>query len=589
MAQFNLGELIKQGKVPNLGTTQNQEQIEYIALDLIDDDPRNFYELSGLDALAANIELLGLQQPIRVRSNPEDPGRVIIVSGHRRRAAIRKLAEESPEKWQKIPCIREQGEVSPALQELRLIYANSDTRKLSSTDLSKQAERVESLLYQLKEEGYELPGRMRDHVAEACKLSKTKLSNLKVIRENLEPKSWKIAWEKGKIVDSVALAIAKLPPEDQLRCWMRAKNKGKLEWYYESDAKRDGEALKAIRKLKCPEGGTCQHLDQKFESYCARPWNGCSGRCCGQCSDLGTCQFACPHFHEKIKQIKADKREQRKQEKLAKEERDRPEVEQITALWARFAEARITAGLTIEAYRKAAGIYADERMKKVWPEREAGRKITRDTGMPYYSGNGMALYEIQRLLKVADLLGCSLDYLFCRTDEPTPALQICSEPTETLPKCSEEHISMNWHPASEWPEDGTVAVVVLDWKEHRGLPDFDMTMGIYKGGQWLEFGCEYLEIDDVHKWLPIGDPATETPPDIGAVGQLVFSGWMPGGTNPAGPCDVVAVFDLGDGYGHKKSLAHWNGREFLFSKGGAKIEMPVVKWMVLPPDEEEES
>ena len=62
-----------------------REQIEYIDIDRIDDDPRNFYELSGLDELAANIELLGLQQPIRVRPG-EEPGRYVIVSGHRRRA-----------------------------------------------------------------------------------------------------------------------------------------------------------------------------------------------------------------------------------------------------------------------------------------------------------------------------------------------------------------------------------------------------------------------------------------------------------------------------------------------------------------------
>ena len=59
------------GDVPDSDTSGSlptaREQIEYIDIDRIDDDPRNFYELSGLDELAANIELLGLQQPIRVR------------------------------------------------------------------------------------------------------------------------------------------------------------------------------------------------------------------------------------------------------------------------------------------------------------------------------------------------------------------------------------------------------------------------------------------------------------------------------------------------------------------------------------------
>lgn len=82
----------------------------------------------------------------------------------------------------------ERGEgVSPAMAELRLIYANADTRQLSSADIVKQAERVETLLYQLKEEGVAFPGRMRDHVAQACKISKSKLARLKVIQENLIP------------------------------------------------------------------------------------------------------------------------------------------------------------------------------------------------------------------------------------------------------------------------------------------------------------------------------------------------------------------------------------------------------------------
>lgn len=39
---------------------------------------------------------------------------------------------------------------------------------------------------ELKEEGVEFPGRMRDHVAEACKVSKSKIARLKVIREGLD-------------------------------------------------------------------------------------------------------------------------------------------------------------------------------------------------------------------------------------------------------------------------------------------------------------------------------------------------------------------------------------------------------------------
>lgn len=211
MSKVDLGELIARASVSNLNT--GREQIEYIDLDKIDQDPNNFYSLDGLDDLAANIQLCGLQQPIRVRSG--ESGRVVIVSGHRRRAALELLAQEDP-KWASVPCIRERTEGSEALQELRLIYANSDTRRLSDAEQAKQAERVELLLYQLKEEGYDFPGRMRDHVAQACKISAPKLARLKVIQEGLKGK-WMGLFQADQLPAQTAYALARMPEKLQER------------------------------------------------------------------------------------------------------------------------------------------------------------------------------------------------------------------------------------------------------------------------------------------------------------------------------------------------------------------------------------
>ena len=80
---------------------------------------------------------------------------------YRRRAALALLSEEE-QKWTAVPCIVETDDASPELRELRLIMANSATRVLSAAEIARQAEEVEKLLYQLKEQGYEFPGRMRD-------------------------------------------------------------------------------------------------------------------------------------------------------------------------------------------------------------------------------------------------------------------------------------------------------------------------------------------------------------------------------------------------------------------------------------------
>ena len=127
-----------------------REQIEYIEEARISGDDDNFYSIEGIEGLAANIELVGLQQPLRVRPDPDAEGGYIVVSGHRRLTAIRTICKhDEPEKWKTVPCIVERGDMSPAMRELRLIMANSDTRKMSSADTAQQVERVRELLYQL--------------------------------------------------------------------------------------------------------------------------------------------------------------------------------------------------------------------------------------------------------------------------------------------------------------------------------------------------------------------------------------------------------------------------------------------------------
>ena len=237
---LNLGQVLSQSG-PTLGT--GREQTRYIDIADLVADERNFYELSGIDALAANIELIGLQQPIRVRELSGNPGKFRIVSGHRRRAAIQKLVDEGREDLRSVHCIVETVECSEAMQELRLIYANSDTRKMSSADLSRQAERVEALLYQLKEEGFEFPGRMRDHVAQACQTTKSKLSRLKVIREKLHP-TFLAGWESGEINDSVAYRIAQ---EDERVQEQLFSNTGYAARHWTVDA-----AENAINRVKNP-------------------------------------------------------------------------------------------------------------------------------------------------------------------------------------------------------------------------------------------------------------------------------------------------------------------------------------------------
>ena len=211
--RFNLGDY----NLPGLSVSAPEtEQIKLIPLDLIDPDPNNFYSLEGIDELAANIETVGLLDPLRVRPVGE---RYTLVSGHRRRAACMLIRDGGSEMFKNgVPSIVERGEASDALRELRLLSANSATRIMSDADLSKQAERMTAVLYQLKQEGYKFPGKMRTIVAQACQVSESKLARLHAIRANLcEPMLG--MFDKGRLNESVAYRISQETPETQERIW----------------------------------------------------------------------------------------------------------------------------------------------------------------------------------------------------------------------------------------------------------------------------------------------------------------------------------------------------------------------------------
>lgn len=322
--------------------TNGREQIQYINLELLDADEANFYTIKDIDKLAANIELCGLQQPLRV--HPEENGRYKVVSGHRRRAALHLLAKDDPDKWRQVACIVERGDASPAMRELRLILANSDTRQLTSSEVSKQAERVERLLYQLKEEGVEFPGRMRDQVANACKVSATKLGVLKVIRAKLVPVYLDL-FDADKLPEASAYALARMPEALQLEIFAACKGKVNscaLDKYL----KKVQEGLpKPKEPLRCPDGQQpCTHKAAFLRHDCNSTWDQCYGAtCCLECDramrDWSPCASAC----SKAKAAKSAKLAKKKQQEEKRKEKEtaknQVKSEPVAAFWRRLQDA----------------------------------------------------------------------------------------------------------------------------------------------------------------------------------------------------------------------------------------------------------
>ena len=565
---FNLADVLSD--VSNLDTfpVENREQIEYISIDLIVSDDANFYELSEIDALAANIELIGLQQPLRVRQHPDDESQVIIVSGHRRCAAIRKLVDEGREDLRDVPCIMDKSTGSAALQELRLIYANSDTRRMTSADINKQAERIERLLYQLKEEGYEFPGRMRDHVAECCKVSKTKLARLKMIREKLH-ENWQPAYQENKINESVAYALAQLPVEDQLTIWSvvtetRKDFRNIYECLIERSAKRFKQIAEFAEKAPCHRG--CQNLGNKRMKAVIVDYYSTFNcdKCCGKCPDLAKCKYSCPGCATKKGQLKADAKAQKQQEKAAEEERQRPLIQQVENLWTRFGTARRDAQKSVKDVFVALGRHYSPYDDKLYGERELCLDpMTPSTDLPY--GYDVSLRHINSLIKVADCLNVSLDYLLCRTANPIMN-DAAPAPAAVAP---EDLLPATWYPASVEPPIGKDIIVIANDGFAEDTHYTGSGLGSHAVTAW----------QDVRFWAL---KPTETSDNLPAVEASGMPKWMPGSTNPPEATDAVAEFIAEDLTLRK--LAHWDGFHWKFAKSGSTIDAACARWYPIPEE-----
>lgn len=407
---FNLADVLK--NVPNVDT--GREQIVYLPLSQIDEDPNNFYQLTDVPQLADNISLCGLQQPIRVRQ--KENGRYIIVSGHRRRAALEMLAVEDPQKWQEVPCIVERDAVSPSLQQLRLIYANASTRKMSPAETATQAEQVTDLLYKLKEEGYEFPGRMRDHVAEAMSISKSKLARLKVIRENLD-ETWVDAWKESLISESVAYNLAQMP-----RQWQKILHTvwgDKPERLYADTAARAKEKFQRVEAIQCGHGlALCEHSVTMMEKNCREMYaTPCTG-CCFDCDSLQTCKNCCPEALDKQKGLKAVAKKAQQDAKAEREEKERPAVEFAKLVWERIGKARKASGCSMETLHKARGEHYYAAIDVVKQENLENGKGKYGPDMNVGFGYNIFCRDLMKIVAVADTLQCSVDYLLGRTEDP---------------------------------------------------------------------------------------------------------------------------------------------------------------------------
>lgn len=394
--------------------THEKPQLQEIDIDQLDANAANFYavDVSKLDTLADSIAMDGLQQPLVV--TPGQDGRYTVISGHRRRAAIRRLVEEdSREDLRRVPCLVKSYQ-SQALAELQLIMANSTARVLTSAEVMHQAKRMEDLLYQLKEEGYSFPGRMRDQVAEACQVSASKLARLKVINARLCSEYMEL-FNQNKMSEQVAYALAKLPQDFQRRIFKATK---------EPPVARVVDALTEEYKkgarwepcLTCPDGKACTRGDAFLRHDCENEYNMCKGeKCCLECYGAKTDCYPCGRMCSKAQAVRKEKRNDAKAQALSLEEKVQAERRRdAQGIASRLVKAADLVGAAGNS-RVQLGRYGSS-----WSVKDLRRFAAGDFGDTHLNGWEFGQDDVKRFAKAAETLGCSVDYIMGLTDEVQP-------------------------------------------------------------------------------------------------------------------------------------------------------------------------
>lgn len=446
--------------------------VKLIPLNKITRNTLNFYPAlddDAMDALVDSIKANGLLEPLTVV--PQDDF-YRLISGHNRFSALLRLQAQAGAVGgynQEVLC-RVLPPMTPE-QELTAVIEANRQRIKSDALLAEEAKRLTEAYTKRREAGENLPGRIRDRVAEAMQISKTKLANLNAIRNGIKVPGIMAKWERDEIPEAAALEIARLPVEAQYRL---------LDWVIDGNHSYSMRDVKKFAVMwggcmhKCPESsGFCTNAEAIYnQDYHGGEWSGAG--CCMKCLARDTCQAACgfarPHEPEEgAGGIAPPPKLENRVELSAEDWQVRRE---------RFSErlraARESTGLDRAAFAEKIGEY-------------------KATYSAWENGNLPGSSAFPRL---AQALGVSTDYLYGLTDDPAPK----AAPAQ-------------WQPLDEahWPADGQL--VAIAWDNPLGGTYYETARCV--GGYYdtypfvdTDVGCELDEPSHVdyevgYWWMPL--------------------------------------------------------------------------------------
>lgn len=363
-----------------------------IPVDNIRDNPRNFYPVpdpQALRALMDSIQANSLLEPPTVV--PAGDGTYRLISGHSRMAAIKALREtETPDQWATVLC-RVLPPMSEGQEQAAVIEANRQRVK-SNALLADEAEKLTAAYIKRREAGEELPGRIRDHVAEALQVKATKIANLSAIKNGLKLPGIVRKWEAGDIPEAAALEIARMDIEEQYRL---------LDWTIESESHYSIRDVKMFHTLwtmfphNCPESsGLCPNAGPMYDRfYTYGALNNCTG-CCRSCNKKDTCKTVCQYF-------KPETQPEPEPEVKRNPAVDDPRLDwhnMVPIFCKRVKALRVFTGMSKKEFAESINEYPNT----------------------YSAYENNSICGADKVPKLALCLGTTTDYLYGLTDDPTP-------------------------------------------------------------------------------------------------------------------------------------------------------------------------
>ena len=443
MSKFDLSRIVGAS-----GVSDSDTELREIFLDKIRENPENFYPPLPEDeaeALRESIQANGLLEPLLV---VPDGATYRLVSGHNRLRALRDLRANAFGMDYKTALCRVLPPMDADHEITAIIEANRQRKKTPAV-LQQEAEALTEVYVRRKQAGEELPGRIRDRVAEAMQVSATKLANLNAIKNGLKNTQLIFWWENGTMPEAAALEAARMDEEEQehLRLW--------LFGHYKKPTLANVRRFRVIWggcRHECPEadGAFCPNAEAIYqEDFRDGVWHGAG--CCAQCLSRDTCEACCDYVERKA-QAPVDEPTPEPAPPISEPKPGIDWQREREAFGARLRKAREETGLDRAAFAERIGAY----------------KAT------YSAWENGSLPGSSQFPDLARALGVSTDYLYGLTDDPTP-------PGERAPQPEGQLTIAGWMPGSCSPsEPGEFAVLVDVGHTH-----YFRTFMHWDGASWL--------------------------------------------------------------------------------------------------------